>query len=103
MTQVKYCYTVKENNIQVFRSNLFSTPQEAMDYFLKEDKPAHYASHTFYRSEFGSFLRNNKYGAPWDKQEVRIEVEFKEVYLTALPLDDWRNICADNFPTITEK
>ena len=102
MIQVKYCYTVKEDNIQVHTSKLFDTPQEALNCFINCDYPAHYAGMKFYRSEFGSLLRNSKTGAAWHRSGVHVEVEFKEVVMNPLTLQDWREVIGDVYPKITE-
>lgn len=84
-------YMVYENNVPVHTSRMFSSVKEAVDYFLKEDAPQHYADDTFTCSDVGSYFSNNYIEAKKNNRPCVMAV-FREFYPSIIPASRWKEI-----------
>lgn len=82
MKIIKYGFVIKQNFNQIFKSELFDSIHEAIQYFLIEYAPIHFPNETFTRSIAGSFLKN-------DFKKSKIIVSFYKFLPKYIPIKEW--------------
>lgn len=91
-----YIYEIKRNGIVEHTSTLFSSLNNAYDYFMEIDAPKHYAKIKFVRSHAVSSSLVNKCTYPMNDV---IRVQFKMVKSDPVPYSEWFDLCKkENVP-----
>ena len=91
-----FFYVVYENSIKVHTSQIFPELETAVDFFLNEDAPAHYANEIFTRSVMGSYLKNDFAKSRQEKKPI-ITVSFLETHPSVIPVYRWEKACGQKF------
>ena len=80
-----YCYQIMRNGSVEHTSQLFPSLEAAVEYFMNEDAPNHYAKMKFKPSVAvtGVFISGGVYGTE------HIFVQFTEVELKPAKFDEW--------------
>ncbi len=87
-----YCYQIMRNGSVEHTSQLFPSLEAAVEYFMNEDAPNHYAKMKFKPSMAvtGVFISSGKYDTE------HIFVQFTEVELKPVQYNEWFYILKSN-------
>ena len=96
MIENGFFYAVYENCLKVYTSQIFPELEMAVDFFLNEDAPVHYAKETFTRSVMGSYLKNDFAKSRHENRPI-ITVSFLETHPSVIPVSRWEKACGQKF------